>query len=60
MVERFKEMKLTKIEILKMFKSPDLTYLTSTQRGDVLMRCLRLELKPNPLVADYNGYLQRT
>jgi hypothetical protein len=60
MVERFKEMKLTKMEILKMFESPDLTYLTSTQRGDVLMRCLRLEPKPNPPVADYNGYLQRT
>jgi hypothetical protein len=60
MVEKFKEMKLTKMEILKMFESPDLCYLTSIQRGDVLMRCLHLEAKPNPPIADYNGYLQRT
>lgn len=59
MVEKFKDMKLTKMEILKMFESPDLTYLTSVQRGDILMRCLRLESKPNPPIADYNGYLQR-
>jgi hypothetical protein len=60
MVEKFKNLKLTRIEILKIFKALDLIYLTSTQRGDVIIRYLSINDKPVIPVANYIGYLSRT
>jgi hypothetical protein len=60
MVEKFKNLKLTRIEILKMFKALDLVYLTSTQRGDVIIRYLSINDKPIVPITDYIGYLSRT
>jgi hypothetical protein len=40
-----------------MFEAPDLVYLTSAQRGDIIMQCLSINDKPVIPVADYAGYL---
>jgi hypothetical protein len=60
MVEKFKNLKLTRIEILKIFKALDIIYLTSAQRGDIIIRYLSINDKPVVPIADYAGYLSRT